>query len=100
MVGGQVEPDSCVLNKCGALAAQAHIGKKSHKIVCGPDGKDQRTMLAAEERERRVLRDEELSRLRELGVRIEQHYGAPQDIEWATEGGAFYIVQSRSITTG
>jgi len=32
-------------------------------------------------------------------VDIEEHYGIPQDIEWALEGGKLYIVQSRPITT-
>ena len=32
-------------------------------------------------------------------LRIERHYGAPQDIEWAIEGPSIFIVQSRPITT-
>src|SRR5262245_28039086 len=43
------------------------------------------------------------ARLRELaamGVRVETHYGAPQDIEWAVDhGGKLWLVQSRAITT-
>ena len=33
-----------------------------------------------------------------LGARIEEHFGAPQDIEWARAGGEFFILQSRPIT--
>ena len=33
-----------------------------------------------------------------LGARIEAHYGAPQDIEWARKDRRFFIVQSRPIT--
>ena len=36
--------------------------------------------------------------LAELGVRIEQQFGAPQDVEWARAGGSSAIVQSRPIT--
>src|SRR4029077_13208495 len=32
-------------------------------------------------------------------VRIEEHYGRPQDIEWCCADGGFSIVQSRPITT-
>jgi pyruvate,water dikinase len=42
------------------------------------------------------------AKLAELGDmirRIEQHYGAPQDIEWCHDGTGFWIVQSRPITT-
>ena len=38
--------------------------------------------------------------LARLGLRIEEHYGTPQDIEWALDGDArLWIVQSRPITT-
>src|SRR5690606_34352918 len=33
-----------------------------------------------------------------LGRRIHDHYGSPQDIEWAIEEGRVYIVQSRPVT--
>jgi len=52
-----------------------------------------------DEQTRRVLDEGELGRLRALGLSIERHYGAPQDIEWAIEGGEIFIVQSRPITT-
>ena len=34
-----------------------------------------------------------------LVMKIELHYGFPVDVEWALEGGKFYITQSRPITT-
>ncbi len=37
--------------------------------------------------------------LLELGRKIEETFGCPQDIEWAYAKGAFQIVQSRDITT-
>ncbi|WP_255008843.1 PEP/pyruvate-binding domain-containing protein [Roseovarius sp. M141] len=37
--------------------------------------------------------------LLELGKKIEEVFGCPQDIEWAYADGAFQIVQSRDITT-
>ena len=50
--------------------------------------------------ERPVLTDAHAVALEQLGRRIEQHVGRPQDIEWClTSDGAFAIVQSRPITT-
>ncbi|PUZ25833.1 phosphoenolpyruvate synthase [Chitinophaga parva] len=46
-----------------------------------------------------VLTDLQALQLAELGHAIEQHFGGPQDIEWCLAGNAFYIVQSRPITT-
>jgi pyruvate,water dikinase len=34
-----------------------------------------------------------------LGARIEEHFGAPQDIEWALAGNGLWILQSRPITS-
>jgi pyruvate,water dikinase len=46
----------------------------------------------------RVLTDDELRILVDLGNKLEQHFGCPQDIEWAVEGGQIYLLQSRPIT--
>ncbi|MFD0555722.1 pyruvate,water dikinase [Stackebrandtia endophytica] len=39
-----------------------------------------------------------LSRLRDLAVRLERLFAAPQDIEWAVVGDQVWILQSRPIT--
>lgn len=41
----------------------------------------------------------DLAPLVELGVRAEQLFGQPQDIEWAYTKGRFYLLQSRNITS-
>jgi len=46
-----------------------------------------------------VLSDEEIAELVELGKRVEDHYGTPQDVEWAIYAGDIYMLQSRPITT-
>ena len=45
------------------------------------------------------LSDAELGALREIGRKVERHYGCPQDIEWAIDrGGQIFILQSRPET--
>src|SRR5213594_2286148 len=52
------------------------------------------------ERHGDILTDAQLRELAALGARIEEHFGRPQDIEWAIDrGGKLWIVQSRDITT-
>lgn len=99
VVGGQVEPDTYGVTKSDPPRIDVRIGKKKVKIVRGADGKDRRIDLSAAESVQRVLSDEEVSRLRDLALRIERHYGAPQDVEWAFEGKQLFVVQSRPITT-
>ncbi len=46
-----------------------------------------------------VLTDEQILRMDRIGRRIEAFFGQPQDVEWCLTEDAFYIVQSRPITT-
>ena len=46
-----------------------------------------------------VLDEAELRDLAELGIRLEQHFGAPQDVEWAIARGQIFLLQSRPVTT-
>ncbi len=45
-----------------------------------------------------VLKAEELTRISELAVQLEDHYGKPQDIEWAIFQNDVFLLQSRPIT--
>jgi pyruvate, water dikinase len=98
VVGGQVEPDTYVLSKQGPRLLETRIGRKTHKIV-RRDGGVQRVDLDDEEATRRVLTDDEAVALAGIGLRIEEHYGEPQDVEWAIAGDETFVVQARPITT-
>jgi len=52
------------------------------------------------ERQGEVLVDARLAELARLGANVEEHFGRPQDIEWAIDrSGKLWLVQSRDITT-
>jgi len=99
VVGGQVEPDTYLLAKEGPRLLEARIGHKTHKLERDPQGTTRRVELGQAEGSARVLRDDELLELGRMGLRIEQHYGVPQDIEWAYAEGKLYCLQARPITT-
>ncbi len=100
VVGGQVEPDCYFVAKDTLHVRHAHTGIKTHKIVRGPDGRDQTVTLSGDERTRRVLTDEQVVAIARLGRAVEEHYGSPQDTEWVvTPSGDIRLVQSRPITT-
>jgi pyruvate, water dikinase len=98
VVGGQVQPDTYVLDKEGPRLLQVQVGRKSHKVT-RVDGEQRRVDLPADEQARRVLSDEDTLALTELGRQVEEHYGVPQDIEWAIADGRYYLLQARPITT-
>ncbi|MHC6220794.1 PEP/pyruvate-binding domain-containing protein [Arthrobacter sp. MMS24-S77] len=54
--------------------------------------------VPAARRNQPVLDDGAAAALARYGTRIADHFGAPQDIEWARAGGEFFILQSRPIT--
>lgn len=100
VVSGQVEPDTYRVAKDGPRLIDARVGVQTHALVTDPDtGQDRRIELTREQGAARVLADDEVVALAEHGLRIEQHYGEPQDVEWAIAGGRTYILQSRAITT-
>jgi pyruvate,water dikinase len=99
VVGGQVEPDTYVVLKDGPTLSSVRVGVKTHKITRSASGGDERIELGAEESTRRVCSDEEILELARLGLRVEEHYGKPQDTEWAMAGSEIFLVQSRPITT-
>ena len=46
-----------------------------------------------------VLAAEKAWAVGDLARRVEEHFGRPQDIEWAIGGGALWLLQARPITT-
>jgi pyruvate,water dikinase len=100
VVSGSVSPDRYVVAKEGLEIERREVRRKELAIVPLPDGGTETRMLDEAEGWRPVLNDEEVREVAELGVRIEDHYGAPQDTEWAyNEEGSVWMLQSRPVTT-
>jgi pyruvate,water dikinase len=99
IVSGRVEPDTYVVAKDGPKILSVRIGHKLLQIVRDEAGADCELALSDAEADRRVLDGDEIHQLAEVALAVEKHYGCPQDIEFARADGAFYLVQSRPITT-
>jgi pyruvate,water dikinase len=100
VVGGQVTPDHYVVDKRSGAVVDRRIAEKSFLLESVPDGGVRRVELDHDPRERdTVLDDEELAALVRLALTSEQHYGAPQDMEFAIDGHGVFVTQTRPITT-
>ncbi|MDP8960804.1 MAG: PEP-utilizing enzyme, partial [Actinomycetota bacterium] len=99
VVSGEVEPDTYVLSREGPEVIDVRVGTQRVKLVSDENGGNRRAELSEEEGSERVLGDEEAVELGEIGLRVEEHYDSPQDIEWAMDDGEFFLLQSRPITT-
>ena len=97
VVSGLVTPDSIVVEKGSGRVLSRETASKEVMTVYIEGGTAERPVPEALQRQP-VLDDGEAAELTRYGKRIEHHYGAPQDIEWALADGEFFIVQSRPIT--
>ncbi len=78
VVSGSVDPDHLVVDTATGTVLQRAAG--GSRELC--------------------LTDTEVRRLAAAGDRVEDAFGAPQDIEWAFDGaGTLWLTQSRPITT-
>ncbi|MFN4196807.1 MAG: phosphoenolpyruvate synthase [Caldimicrobium sp.] len=112
VVQGKVNPDEFyvfkpTLKKGYKPILSKKLGSKHVKLVYGNSVvrplKEVKT--TKEERESFVLSDEEILKLAEWAMIIEEHYRRPMDIEWAKDGdgnevgtGELFIVQARPET--
>lgn len=99
IVSGAVNPDHFVVNTATGDILERRIGEKRLAIQALPGGGTQRIEFADRSNEA-CLGEAEVRDLVTLGVRVEAHYGAPQDIEWAIDTcGKLWLTQTRPITT-
>jgi pyruvate,water dikinase len=105
VVSGSITPDSFVIDKSTMKVLKSNIVEKVTEFVKDPEtGETIHAEVPAERRNVPCLSDEEVSKLGELAVKIERHYGGkPQDVEWAIDKNLpfprnVFIVQSRPET--
>jgi pyruvate,water dikinase len=100
VVSGSVSPDNYVVDRRTGELEDVTIADKKTTFVRDPEtGETIEREVAEERRTARTLDEDEIDKLVEVGTRIEDHYGTPQDVEWAMLEDEVYILQSRPITT-
>jgi pyruvate,water dikinase len=104
LVSGDVTPDCFVISKVTGEIVRRTVAAKLRRHQAGPGGRGVAAAdVPAPLREQACLADAEIAALARIGQRVEEHYGAPQDIEWAiTEGSraeeGIVVLQSRPET--
>ncbi|MCL0095554.1 PEP/pyruvate-binding domain-containing protein [Dehalococcoidia bacterium] len=86
VVSGEVTPDTWMVDKVTLEINRAVVSTKLKEYVL--DTKTGRTMFVDIPRERQnlpCLSKEEVLELVRIGKKIEEHYGEPQDTEWAID---------------
>jgi pyruvate, water dikinase len=98
IVGGMVTPDTYVLHKDDFSILDINVSEQAFAIIKSPKGNINKKLSKAAGGKQK-LTGKQIVELAKICKKIEQHYGRPQDIEWAMDAGKFYITQSRPITT-
>jgi len=81
-------------------AGECLIARKSKKLVADGAGGLRYEAVPEEEARRPVLTPAQVRELARLGLRIEDHLGGYQDIEWAVDGsGEIVVLQARPLLT-
>lgn len=98
IVGGKITPDAYVISKKDWIILDANINQQKIMIVGSGIGVKE-VVVSKSKQSKQKLSGKQIIQLAKLCQKIENHYGSPQDIEWAIEKNKIYITQSRPITT-
>jgi len=100
IVGGYITPDSYVVDKRNWKCLDINVSEQEKMFMREKSGKGNIwASVPKKMKNKQKLNGKQIIELAKICVSIEKHYKFPCDIEWAMEGGKFYIVQSRPITT-
>lgn len=103
VVGGLVTPDHFVIQKRSRRIKEQRPGRREVLIRPKTGGGVEQIHSTKETTESATLPLLAVSKLAQVGMEIERHFGVPQDIEWAwlqdhARAGTLYILQSRPMT--
>jgi len=99
VVSGQVTPDEYVVEKVTFRILEKDVVKKDRQIVSDKKGGTKWVEVPHNLQKRSTLTDGEIVAISKYGIQIENHYGVPQDIEWAVDDrGKIFLLQARPET--
>lgn len=97
VVSGAVTPDTLRVDKATGRILEREIAEKLVMTVRSEQGTFEQPVPAARQKQA-VLNAAQAAELSRLGVKIEELYQGPMDVEWALANNRFYILQARPIT--
>jgi pyruvate,water dikinase len=99
VVDGSLIPDLFLLDKKNPEhLIKKEIQKKTKKIVCHPEEGVCLEVMVDTDSMKPAITDEQARQLAQMALALENHFGCPQDIEWAIGTDGFIrILQSRPL---
>jgi pyruvate,water dikinase len=99
VVDGGLPSDLYVVSRAEPQRVEErHVARKQLQLVADPDEGVARVEIRKDARELPALSDAEAVEVAEAALRLEAHYGLPQDVEWAVdEQGRVVVLQCRPL---
>jgi len=100
VVDGSAASDFFVVSRLDPMEIlRKDIPLKEQKYVCYPHEGVCRMDMTGDKDSLASLDDEQVMELARIAIKLEDHYGVPQDIEWAVkEDGSIIVLQCRPLT--
>ncbi len=98
LVDGSASPDIFVIGREKRNILDRHIAAKTSRLVSLESGGVRVEGVGADEAAVPSLDDAQVITLADWGLRLEEFFSSPQDVEWALDAhGSLYILQSRRL---
>ena len=95
-VDGVVPPDTFVFDRRRPpQLLESRTADKRKRLIATADGGLMDQAIPWDERRRPCLNEEQAKLLADFGLRLEDHFGTPQDVEWALDGQGRIVVYRR-----
>ncbi len=98
VVSWMITPDNYIVNK-KTWEIKKNISQQEKKLILSDKWWTLEVEVIKDEQGKQKLSDENIKKLSELAVKIEDHYWKPMDTERAVENWELYMLQARPITT-
>jgi len=98
LVSGEAAADEFYVDKQTGTISRRLIGRKAQRLINLEGGGTRLIEVPEGEQDRPCLDDETVLALARYGLRLEEYFQGPQDVEWAVDGqGHLYLLQSRPL---
>jgi pyruvate, water dikinase len=98
LVSGEASPDEFFVDKGDLNIVERVIGKKQEQLVTLDGGGLRLEKVPEPDQDRPSIDDSLVIALAEAGLKLEEYFQGPQDVEWALDpGGRLYFLQSRPL---
>jgi pyruvate, water dikinase len=100
VVSGSISPDKYTIDKEDLRITDIKVNRKEWLLFRDQNtGRTTKRILNDEKANAQVLTEQEIRRIAELAIKVEEYYKTPQDMEFAIDDNKLFLLQARPITT-